>query len=480
MELNRDILSAKSFINNEWIGHSTTNILSVTNKYEQNIIATIPYADASEVQFAISNSAQAFQSWSRLSAMERREHILKIRDGLQHEKEKFINLIVSEAGKPLDYARAEIERSLSVLQFSAEEALRLTGETVPMDYGLGKGKTAFTRRFPVGPVLAISPFNFPLNLALHKVGPALAAGCTVLLKPSPYTPLTALALASLCKRVGLPPGVLNVVVCRNEEAELMLRDERIKMLSFTGSAEVGWILKGKAEKKKVVLELGGNASVIVDRTSNLDEAAKAIAMGAFLYAGQICISVQRIFVDNEVFDVFVEKLKQVTSELQTGNPAIEGVSVGPIIDRSHLERITGRINEAKEKGAQVLMGGEIIDQDRNILAPTLMTNTTEDMKIVAEEVFGPVAIIERVQFFDEVIRVINRSRFGLQAGLFTNNLTQMKYAHEHLEVGALIVNGIPGFRVDSMPYGGVKDSGLGREGVRYTMEEMTEPRLLVY
>jgi len=480
MELNRDILSAKSFINNEWIGHSTTNILSVTNKYEQNIIATIPFADASEVQFAISNSAQAFQSWSRLSAMERRDFILKIRDGLQHEKEKFINLIVSEAGKPLDYARAEIERSLSVLQFSADEAIRLTGETVPMDYGLGKGKTAFTKRFPIGPVLAISPFNFPLNLALHKVGPALAAGNTVLLKPSPYTPLTALALASLCKRVGLPPGVLNVVVCRNEEAELMLKDERIKMLSFTGSADVGWMLKEKAGKKKVVLELGGNASVIVDRTSNLDEAAKSIAMGSFLYAGQICISVQRIFVDNEVFDAFVEKMKQATSELLTGNPSTEGVSVGPIIDRTHLERITSWINEAKEKGAQILMGGEIVDQEKNLLAPTLITNTTEEMKIVAEEVFGPVAIIERVQFFDEVIRVINRSRYGLQAGLFTNNLTQMIYAHEHLEVGALVVNGIPGFRVDSMPYGGVKDSGLGREGVRYTMEEMTEPRLLVY
>lgn len=480
MELNRDILQAKSFINNEWIGHSATNILSVKNKYDQNIIATIPYADASEVQFALSSSTQAFQSWSRLSAMERRDFILKIREGLLHEKEKFINLIVSEAGKPLDYAKAEIERSLTILQLSADEAIRLTGETVPMDYGVGKGRTAFTKRFPIGPVLAISPFNFPLNLALHKVGPALAAGCTVVLKPSPFTPLTALALASLCKRVGLPPGVLNVVVCRNEEAELMLKDERIKMLSFTGSAEVGWALKEKAGKKKVVLELGGNASVIVDRTSDLDEAAKAIAMGSFMYAGQVCISVQRIFVDNDVFDVFVDKLKQVMSELQSGNPAIEGVIVGPIIDRHHLDRIQSWINEAKEKGAQILMGGDILDQERNVMVPTLMTNTTEDMKIVAEEVFGPVAIIERVQYFDEVIRVINRSRYGLQAGLFTNNLSQMKYAHEHLEVGALIMNGVPGFRVDSMPYGGVKDSGLGREGVRYTMEEMTEPRLLVY
>jgi glyceraldehyde-3-phosphate dehydrogenase (NADP+) len=480
MELNRDVLQAKSFINNEWIGHSTTNILVVKNKYDQGIIATIPYADASEVQFAVANSVQAFQMYSKTSAAERREWILKIREGLILEKEKFINLIVSEAGKPLDYARMEIERSLMVLQISADEALRLTGETVPMDYGLGIGKTAFTKRFPIGPVLAISPFNFPLNLALHKIGPALACGCSVILKPSPYTPLTALALASLCKRIGLPAGVLNVVICRNEEAELMLKDERVKMLSFTGSAEVGWSLKAKAGKKKVVLELGGNAAVIVDRTSNLDEAVKAIAMGSYLYAGQVCISVQRIFVDHSIFDQFIEKFKMAVSELKMGAPAAEDVSVGPIIDRTHLERILNWVNEAKNQGAQILFGGEVVDLEHHLFAPTLITNTQEDMKVVSEEIFGPVAIIEKVQYFDEVIRVINRSHFGLQAGLFTNQLSQMKYAHENLEVGALLINSIPGFRVDSMPYGGVKDSGFGREGVRYTMEEMTEPRLLIY
>jgi acyl-CoA reductase-like NAD-dependent aldehyde dehydrogenase len=480
MELNRDILQAKSFINNEWIGHSTTNILSVKNKYDQNIIATMPYADSSEVQFAIANSVQAFQDYSKSSAMERKELLLKIREGLLAEKEKFINLIVSEGGKPLDYARKEIERSLMVLQLSAEEAMRMTGETIAMDYGLGVGKSAFTKRVPRGPLLAISPFNFPLNLALHKIGPALAAGCTVILKPSPFTPLTALALASLCKRVGLPAGVLNVVVCRNEEAELILKDERIKMLSFTGSAEVGWALKAKAGKKKVTLELGGNAAVIVDRTGNIDEAVKSIAMSAYLYAGQVCISVQRIFVDHSIFDSFVEKFKVAVSELKMGNPNQEGVSVGPIIDRSHLERIYAWINEARARGAQVILGGEIADLDHNLFQPTLLSNTQEDMKIVSEEVFGPVAVIEKVQYFDEVIRVINRSRYGLQAGLFTNQISQMKYAHENLEVGALIINGVPGFRVDSMPYGGVKDSGLGREGVRYAMEEMTEPRLLVY
>ncbi|MDD4975131.1 MAG: aldehyde dehydrogenase family protein [Bacteriovorax sp.] len=480
MELNRDVLQARSFINNEWIGHSTTNVLSVTNKFDQNIIATIPYADASEVQFAISNSVQGFQAYSKFSALERHDLLLKIRDGIQLEKEKFLNLIISEAGKPIDYARAEIERSLMVLQLAAEEAMRISGEVVPMNYGIGSGRTALTKRIPIGPVLAISPFNFPLNLALHKIAPALAAGCSVLLKPSPFTPLTALAFASLCKRVGLPPGVLNVVVCRNEEAELMLKDDRIKMLSFTGSADVGWSLKAKAGKKKVVLELGGNASVIVDRSANLDEAAKAIAFSAYNYAGQVCISVQRIFVDHSIFDQFLEKFKTAVSELKMGSPSQEGVSIGPIIDRSHLERLQTWINEAKIKGAQVVFGGDVIDLNHNLFAPTLLTSTQEDMKIVCEEAFGPIAVIEQVQYFDEVIRVINRSRYGLQAGLFTNQISQMKYAQEHLEVGALIINGVPGFRVDSMPYGGVKDSGLGREGLRYAIEEMTEPRLLVY
>lgn len=480
MELNRDILQAKSLINNEWIGHSTTNILLVKNKYDQNIIATIPEADASEVKFAIANSVQAFQSFSKTSAAERREWLIKIREGLIIEKEKFVNLIVSEAGKPIDYAKAEVDRAIALLQTSAEEALRIAGDVVPMDFGIGIGKTAFTKKVPLGPILAISPFNFPLNLAMHKIAPAIAAGCTVILKPSPFTPLTALALGALCKRVGLPAGVLNVVICRNEEAELMLTDERIKLLSFTGSDKVGWALKAKAGKKRVVLELGGNASVIVDRTCNIEETAKAIALGTFLNSGQICISIQRIFVDAGVFDEFVEKFKAATSTMKIGNPSEEEVIVGPLIDRVHIERLQSWINEAKFHGAQILMGGEVVNLDHNIMAPTLMTNTKEDMKIVCEEAFGPIAVIEKVQYFDEVIRVINRSRYGLQTALFTNQISQMKYAQEHLETGALIINGIPGFRIDSMPYGGVKDSGLGREGVRFAMEEMLESRLIIY
>ncbi|NOT78396.1 MAG: aldehyde dehydrogenase family protein [Bacteriovoracaceae bacterium] len=477
---NREILQAKSFINNEWIGHSTTNILVVKNKFDQSSLAHVSYADPSEVQFAISNSVQAFQSYSKTSAEERRDYLLKIKDGLLLEKEKFINLIVSEAGKPIEYAKAEVERSLFILQTAAEEAMRISGEAIAMDYGIGKNRTGLTKNFPLGPVLAMSPFNFPLNLALHKIAPALAAGCSVILKPSPYTPLTALALASLCKRVGLPSGVLNVVICQNSETLMMLQDERLKLLSFTGSADVGWMLKSKAGKKKVVLELGGNAAVIVDRSANLEEAAKMIAMGAYNYAGQVCISVQRIYVDHSVFDQFLIHFKTAVSLLKIGSPMEEGTIVGPLIDRAHLERIDHWVKEATLKGAQILFGGNVSDLEHNIYSPTLLTNTQADMKIVCEEVFGPVAIIEKVQYFDEVIKEVNRSRYGLQAGLFTNQISQMKYAHENLEVGALIINGLPGFRVDTMPYGGVKDSGLGREGVRYALADMLEPRLLVY
>ena len=477
---NSEVLQAKSFVNNEWLGQSTTNVLLVKNKYDQSPIATVSYADSSEVLFTISNSVQAFQSFSRIKAEDRKKIILKIREQLMAEKDKFINLIVSEAGKPIDYARAEVERSLFTLQLAADLTLSITGETIPMDYGIGERKLAMTKMIPIGPVLAISPFNFPLNLAMHKIAPALAAGCSIILKPSPYAPLTALAFASLCKKAGLPAGVLNVLICQNDEVQLMLKDDRIKMLSFTGSAEVGWMLKERAAKKKVTLELGGNAAVIVDRSADLEEAAKAISLGAFQYSGQICISVQRIYVDETVFDEFCELLKVKTADLKIGSPNNDGVQIGPLIDRVHLERIDLWVKEAQEQGASLLFGGNIINLEHNLYSPTLLTNTHFEMKVVAEEVFGPVAIIEKVQYFDEVIREINRSKYGLQAGLFTNQILQMKYAFEHLEVGGLIINGIPGFRVDSMPYGGVKDSGHGREGVEYAIKDMLEARLLIY
>ncbi len=480
MDYSREIISAKSFINNEWVGSSTDNILFVKDKYDQNLVAQIPYANISEVQFAISNSSQGFQLISKMSGEERRDLLLKLRDGLTIDKEKFVNLIVTEAGKPIEYAKLEVERSIFLLTNAAEEAIRIKGEVVPMDFGLGVGRTAFTKKFPIGPILAISPYNFPLNLAIHKIAPALAVGCSVILKPSPFTPLTALAIGALAKKVGIPAGIINVVICQNDVAETILKDDRVKMLSFTGSAEIGWKLKGLAEKKKVVLELGGNAAVIVDRTSNLEEVIPAIIRGAYLYSGQVCISVQRIFVDESIFDEFIIRFREKVAQLKWGNPSQEEVIVGPLINKDHLDKLHSWVLKAVKEGAELIFGGQVLDQEKNIYSPTLLTNTTIGMEVNGEEVFGPIAIIEKVQYFDEVIREINRSKYGLQAGLFTNNLSQVKYAHEHLEVGALIINGVPGFRIDTMPYGGVKDSGFGREGIVYAMNEMLEPRLLVY
>lgn len=475
-----NLLTTKSFINNEWIGQSPDRFLYVTHRYEQNRIARIIYADATEVELAITSATEAFLTYKKTSVPERRELLEKIKEALKNEREKFVNLIVSEAGKPTDYANAEVDRALALIDATIHELMVDVGLVVPMNYPPAVGKIGMTKKHPIGPILAISPFNFPLNLALHKIIPAIATGNTIILKPSPDTPLTALAFASLCKKVGLPPGVLNVVICENIEAEKMVTDDRIKMLSFTGSAEVGWKLKTLAGKKKVTLELGGNAAAIVDRSSNLEEVAKSLCYGAFLYAGQICISTQRIYVDNQVFDQFVELFLEATKELKIGNPHDSGVIVGPVINEHHLFRIQAWIDEAKTAGARVLLGGEILDSKRHLFAPTVLTNTKAGMKVLDEEIFGPVVVIERVQFFDEVIAEINRSRYGLQASLFTNQLSQIKYAEEHLEVGALIINIIPGFRIDSMPYGGVKDSGLGREGVKYTMDEMRESRLLVY
>lgn len=480
MENAAPVLQTKSFIHNEWVGDETKPSLIVKNKFEQIPIAKIPLASQDDIEKAIQSSLAAFLHFKNTTALERKDLLEKLFSALKLEREKFINLIISEAGKPHDYASAEIDRALTIIDVAIHELMLNRGEVIPMNHPPGIGRTALTKKYPIGPILAISPFNFPLNLALHKIIPALATGNTVILKPSPQTPLTALAFASLCKKVGVPAGVLNVVVCDNAGAEILVRDERIKMLSFTGSADIGWKLKAMAGKKKVVLELGGNAAAIVDRTANITETAKALATGAFLYAGQICISTQRIYVDELIFDQFVVEFKQHTSELKIGNPEEKGVIVGPVIDRGHLERIHHWIQEAKDLGAEILMGGEILDLNHHLYPPTILTNTKRGMKVVDEEVFGPVVIIEKVKYFDEVIREINLSRYGLQASLFTNQLSQIKYAEEHLEVGALIINAIPGFRLDSMPYGGVKDSGLGREGVKYAMEEMCESRLLVY
>ena len=476
----QNFLNTSSFIANSWVQGNTTETLEIKDKYFQNTLSEISLLSDSQVDFAIEQASIAFEEMKKWDQGKRSDHLFKLALLLEENKEAFASLICAEAGKPISYAKAEVERSIFTLKVSAEEARRICGEVIPLNFNHGSGLEGYTKRFPVGVIACISPFNFPLNLALHKIGPALAAGNTVVLKPSPYAPLTVLALASLAKKAGFLSGALNIVVCDNDVASKLITDERVKMISFTGSPAIGWMLKERAKKKKITLELGGNASVIVDHSADIEDACKKIVHGAFLYSGQICISTQRVYVDSSIYDEFVESLLELAEEVVCGNPNETGTIVGPVIDEVHLNRIHTWVKEAVNGGAQVLCGGHILDEEHNIYAPTILTDTTPDMKVVKEEIFGPVVIVERTDYFDEAIELVNDSKFGLQAGLFTNQLDQMKYAFNKIEVGGLIMNNVPGFRIDSMPYGGIKDSGLGREGVRYAIEDMTEPRLLVF
>lgn len=475
----RNCLPRGNYIAGEWL-HDGDGAHTVLDKYTGETIATLPLARAAQVDaaIAVADAARAaFRGWSaakRAAALERMATLL------DQQRDDMVDLIVREAGKPIGYARTELERGVLTLRHAAAEALRFGGEYVPLDFAAGEGRTAFTRRFPIGVVAGITPFNFPLNLVLHKVAPALAVGCPIIIKPAPQAPLSALALAAIAQAAGYPAGMLQVLVCPNALAETLVTDPRIAMLSFTGSDAVGWRLKALAGKKKVALELGGNAAVIVDETADLHKAAQLVCTGAFIYAGQVCISTQRIYVVAAVHAAFAALLVAQIGQVQSGNPQTEGVINGPIIDRGHFERIAAWVQEAVAGGAQVLAGGKVLDAARNVYAPTLLTHTQPTMRVCAEEAFGPIAILESVADFEEGIRRVNEGRFGLQAGVFTNRIDHMKLAHEELEVGGVIMNNVPGFRVDSMPYGGVKDSGLGREGVRYAMEEMTEPRLLVH
>jgi acyl-CoA reductase-like NAD-dependent aldehyde dehydrogenase len=422
----------------------------------------------------------AAQLVQKLSAGERSDKLEALAKLIENRADKLAMLIVQEGGKPIGYAKGEIARCVTTVRTAAAEALRFSGEITPIDFGAGAGKTAFTKRFPIGVIGAITPFNFPLNLVLHKVAPAMAVGCPVVLKPAPQAPLSALALAAMMEEIGWPKGAFSVLLCANPVAELLVKDERIAMLSFTGSDKVGWHLKAICGKKKVALELGGNAAVIIDKGTDLAAAAKSVAMGANLYAGQTCISTQRIFVVKQEFEKFRDLLVKEYKALKAGNPADAAVSVGPIIDKGHFERIGSWLQEAVKGGAKLLAGGKAVDAKRNVFAATLLTGTKHSMKVDCAEVFGPIAIVEPVKDFAAAIARVNDSNYGLQAGVYTNNFQHVKMAHEELEVGGVIINSIPGFRIDSMPYGGIKDSGLGREGLKYAMEEMSEPRLIVY
>lgn len=463
------------FVHGKWV--TDGDAIEVRSPYDGSVLGTVHRAAATHAEAAIRAAQHAFETTRKMSSYERQRILRAISDGIAENRDEFATLMALEAGKPIRTARAEVDRAIFTFAVAAEEATRIGGEWLPLDLQAStEGRGGIVRRFPLGPVLGITPFNFPLNLVAHKVAPAIAAGCTMVLKPAPQTPLCALRLAEIVESAGLPEGALNVLPMSNADAERLVGDDQLKLLSFTGSAAVGWSLKAKAGKKKVVLELGGNAAVIVHSDANVDEAAAKCVQGGFSYAGQSCISVQRIFVQREIEPQFTEKLVAGVHKLKTGDPLDESTDVGPMIDEAAAKRAAEWIDEAVAGGAQLLCGGK---RHGTLLEPAVLTHTKERMKVQCQEVFAPVVVVEPYDDFDEAIRRVNDSAYGLQAGVFTSDARLLFRAFEQIEVGGVIANDMSSFRIDHMPYGGVKDSGMGREGLRYSIEEMTEPRLLV-
>jgi acyl-CoA reductase-like NAD-dependent aldehyde dehydrogenase len=453
--------------------------LEVRSPWDQGLVGRATVATRADARQAVNHAVASLRRTRALPRWKRREILEDVAGALIEQKERFAQLIVAEAGKPVRLARTEVDRAVLTFKTGAEEAARLGGETIPLDLTEGnEGRWGMVQRFPVGPVLGITPFNFPLNLVAHKLAPAMAAGCPVLLKPAPQTPFTALALGEVILKAGWPEEALAVMPLDNADTcWLAEKEERIKLLSFTGSAKVGWELKAHSGRKRVVLELGGNAALVVhDDWPQLDEAAVRTAHAAFSYAGQSCISVQRVFVARRVFQTFLWKVVDETAKLVTGNPSEEATDVGPMIRLSEAERVEAWIKEAQEGGAKVVTGGE---RNGAMVTPTILTGTKPGMKVRDEEVFGPVMMIEPYDDFEQALAEVNHSRWGLQAGLLTRDAGRILTAFRELETGALIVGDTPSWRLEPMPYGGVKESGLGREGIRSAIEEMTEPRMLV-
>ncbi len=463
------------FIHNEWV--KTYKSFKVKDPYTGDTLGKIYQADGDFLDMAVESAQKGFQTSRKLSGYDRYTYLMRIAQGIREREQELAETISREAGKPIRFARNEVMRAQLTFTWAAEEARRLNGEFLPLDVApQTRGYYAITRRFPLGVILGITPFNFPLNLVAHKVAPAIASGNAILLKPASQTPITAIKLAEIIREAELPPGMVNIIPTSSKLAEQLVRDGRIRKLTFTGSANVGWYLKSVAGKKRVTLELGGNAAAIVEPDVSLDEIIPRLVLGSFAYAGQICISVQRIYVQQEIFQEFMQKfVDEMTRSAVFGDPMNDKTMVGPMITTDAAKRAESWIREAEKSGARVVVGGK---RKKNILEPTVLTNTAPDMRVVCEEIFAPVVVIEPYQEFDQALQMVNNSYYGLQAGVFTNNFEHIQKAYATLEVGGVIVNDYPTFRIDPMPYGGSKDSGLGREGLRYAIEEMTEIKLL--
>lgn len=453
--------------------------LEVRSPWDNGVVGRVTVATRADARQAVNHAVTSLRRTRALPRWKRRNILEDIAAALLDQKDRFAKLIVAEAGKPIRLARSEVDRAVLTFKTAAEEAVRLGGETIPLDLTEGnENRWGLVQRFPLGPVLAITPFNFPLNLVAHKVAPAIAAGCPVILKPAPQTPFTALALGELILKAGWPEDALSILTLTNTDtAWLAEKEDRIKFVSFTGSAKVGWDLKAHSGRKRVLLELGGNAALILHGDwPDLDEAALRTAHAAFGYAGQSCISVQRVFAERRIFQSFLWKLVEIADKLVSGDPAEEATEVGPLVRQAEAERIESWMKEATAGGAKLVAGGQ---RKGSMLTPAILTATQPGMKIRDEEVFGPVVLVEPYDDFEDALAQVNHSRFGLQAGLLTRDAGRILTAYRELEVGALIVGDTPSWRLDPMPYGGVKDSGLGREGIRSAIEEMTEPRMLV-
>ena len=468
------VADRKLFVAGDWI--ETGDWIEVRSPYSGGVVDRVAKGGAEETRRAIDAAEQALHD--PLPAHKRAEILVKVVAGIARRHDEIARQISDEAGKPLKAARIEASRAMSTYTFAAVEARKLAGEMVPMDAAqAGEGKLAFTLRRPIGVVGAISPFNFPLNLVAHKLAPALAAGCPVVLKPATQTPLSALLLAELEDEAGLPPGWLSVVVGPSAEiGDVLVEDERVKAITFTGSGAVGWGLAARAARKKVNLELGNATPVIVAADADIEAAATAMAAHAFSFAGQSCISVQRLYVERPAYDRFVEAFVPKVEALKIGDPADEETDVGPVIDEDARERILEWIAEARDGGAEILAGGEERD---GLIAPTVIAGASPELKVSCEEVFGPVVTVNAFDSLDEAIELANSTRYGLQAGIFTSRLDTAMRAGQELEFGGVIVNEAPKFRTDQMPYGGVKDSGNTREGPAYAVRELTEERLVV-
>jgi len=463
------------YLNNE--ARQPNSDLEVTDKFTGEVAFRVAQADAATIDAGIKGAVAAAEPMARLPAYHRQAVLQHCVDRFKQRFDELAYALCVEAGKPIKDSEGEVTRLIDTFRIAAEESVRMTGEVQPLDISpRAKGYQGIWKRVPIGPCSFISPFNFPLNLAAHKVAPALAVGCPFVMKPASRTPLGAIIMGEVLAETDLPKGAFSILPAHREGADLFTTDDRLKLLSFTGSPAVGWDLKARAGKKKVVLELGGNAAVVIDKDADLPDAMERTVFGAFYQSGQSCIGVQRILVHAEIYDEFRDMLVAKTRTLVAGDPKDRDVFIGPMISEGEAKRLDSWIQEAVAKGATLLCGGK---RDGAMLEATLLEGVGRDTKLNIEEAFGPVAFFIKFDDFGEALDIVNDSKFGLQAGVFTRDLFQMFDAWDRLEVGGIVINDVPSYRVDNMPYGGVKDSGLGREGVRFAMEDMTEIRNLV-